>query len=153
MTSFDRADPVIMEHILAQHRELHAQIMAVRSAFAVAGPPDPMRVRCLREGLAALREHLAGHFQQEESGGFLEESITRMPRLSTEMKAVLADHPALLAELDRLVEALGTDGVSPSTWSRVAQEFGQFSRHLVDHERHENAVVQQGYNEDLGLVD
>lgn len=153
MMSFDRPDPVIMEHILAQHRELHAQIMAVRSAFGVAGPPDQIRARRVRESLAALREHLSGHFTQEETGGFLEESITRMPRLSNAMKAVLADHPALLAELDRLIALLGTAGISRLAWDQAAHGFEQFARHLVDHERSENAVVQAGYNEDLGLVD
>jgi hypothetical protein len=125
----------------------------VRSAFAAAGPPDLLRSRGLRESLAALREHLAAHFQQEEAGGFLEESITRMPRLSAAMKAVLADHPRLLAELDLLVGLVGTAEVSTAQWDRAAHDYEQFARHLVAHERTENTVVQQGYNEDLGLVD
>lgn len=153
MTSFDRPDPVIMEHILAQHRELHAQIMAVRSALAEPGPPDEIRVRRVRESLAALRGHLGGHFAQEEAGGFLEESITRMPRLAKAMKAVLDEHPGLLVELDQLIEMLGRVDIPSGTWGQAAHDFEQFSQHLVAHERNENAVVQAGYNEDLGLVD
>ncbi len=139
----DRTDPVILGHILAQHRELHGQIMAVREAFAT-GPA------AAREALATLRTHLAGHFAQEEGGGFLEESIARMPRLSAAAADVLREHPRLLAELDgvmaRLEKPLGSAGLD-----RVGRDFEDFCRHLLTHERNENAVVQTGYNEDLGL--
>ena len=146
VSSIDRADPVIMGHILAQHRELHAQLVAMRECLAGPG-------RCaaaLRETLERLRHHLSGHFRQEEAGGFLEESIARMPRLATAARTVMAQHPALLAELDDLIASL-EKADSAAAWDRIADAAERFTQHLLDHERNENAVVQEGYNEDLGL--
>jgi hypothetical protein len=40
---------------------------------------------------------------------------------------------------------------SAAAWDRIAAAAERFAQHLLDHERNENAVVQEGYNEDLGL--
>ena len=144
MALHDRTDPVILGHILAQHRELHDRIVAARGAFA-AGRGEA------RAALGVLREHLAAHFLQEERGGFIEESIARMPRLAAAAAGVLGDHPRLLAELDRLIERLAVPDISPASWARAGHDFEDFCGHLLAHERNENAVVQEGYNEDLGL--
>ena len=146
MSSIDRADPVIMGHILAEHRELHAQLVGMRACLAAPG----RCVTSLRESLEHLRTHLRAHFCQEETGGFLEESIARMPRLSAAARTVMADHPALLAELDALIATL-EKADSAASWDRIAAAAERFTHHLLDHERNENAVVQEGYNEDLGL--
>ena len=96
MASLDRVDPVIMGHILAQHRELHDQLVAARSALAVPEPPSRPAVVAAQAALRSLSDYLHRHFAQEERGGYLEESITRMPRLSPAVKNVLAEHPVLL---------------------------------------------------------
>ena len=157
MASLDRADPVIMGHVLAQHRDLHALTTAARAVFSAPGPVDTARVRGAIDTLGQLRAHLREHFSQEEAGGFLEESVTRMPRLSQAMAAVLAEHPGLLAELDRLIEVLERADIDAGSalpeWERADHAFAAFAQHLLAHERNENAVVQEGYNEDLGLVD
>lgn len=139
-----RTDPVILGHILAQHRELHEQIGATREAFA-RGPA------AARAALRDLREHLAAHFRQEEQGGFIEESIARLPRLSAAASAAVREHPALLAEIDRLIERLAVADIPASSWIRAGRDFEDFSAHLLAHERNEHAVVQAGFNEDLGL--
>lgn len=144
MATPDRTDPVILGHILAQHRELHELIVAARVAFA-AGPA------AARAALGELRRHLAAHFLQEERGGFLEESITRLPRLTAAAAAALSEHPGLLAELDGLIERLAVPDIPRSSWSRAGRDFEDFCGHLLAHERNENAVVQEGFNEDLGL--
>lgn len=150
MASIDRADPVIMGHLLAQHRELHDRMLDARTAFAAASAgPTP----AVRERLAVLRDHLARHFEQEERGGFLEESQARMPRLSRAARMVLEEHPALLGDLDRLLERIGARDIGVEPWRQAGRDFEAFASRLLAHERNENAVVQEGYNEDLGLVD
>lgn len=144
MTPQHRTDPVILGHILAQHRELHERILAVRAAFA-AGPT------AARAELDTLREHLAAHFRQEERGGFLEESITRLPRLAPAASGLLREHAALLAEVDGLLDRLAAPDIPAAAWARAGRDFEDFCGHLLAHERNENAVVQEGYNEDLGL--
>ena len=157
MAPLNRADPVILGHILTLHRDLHAHVQAARAAFGESGPPDHERRRGLVDTLRLLREHLRVHFTQEERGGFLEESMTRMPRLSPAVSRVLAEHPALLAELDGLIGTLEGVDISAATaaesWTAAHRDFDRFAGNLITHERNENAVVQEGYNEDLGLVD
>lgn len=148
-----RVDPVILGHLLGQHRDLHARLLALRASFAdehpAAGPP----LTAIRDRLLDLRHHLRDHFEQEERGGFLEESIARMPRLSGAAREVVAEHPRLLAELDTLIDRLPMRDISQEVWEAAVSGFATFTDHLLAHERNENAVVQQGYNEDFGFGD
>jgi iron-sulfur cluster repair protein YtfE (RIC family) len=148
-----RVDPVILGHLLGQHRDLHARLLALRADFAVGHDADPPSAKAVRDRLQELRDHLREHFVQEEQGGFLEESIARMPRLSVAAREVVAEHPRLLAELDTLVDKLPTQDVRNDSWDEAAHGFAAFTEHLLAHERNENAVVQQGYNEDFGFGD
>jgi len=50
--------------------------------------------------------------------------------------------------------AAPTAPTGPATageWATARDAFESLAAHLLDHERQENAVVQDGYNEDLGL--
>lgn len=155
MTSIDRPDPVILGHLLSEHRELFQQLSALRTMLASESPPGCDRLRELGRAITALRGHLADHFHQEESGGFIEEAVARMPRLGSAATEVLGQHGALLADLDRIVARFGNAGEAPCAeeWRGMHEAFDAFMRRMQAHERAENAVVQQGYNEDLGLDD
>lgn len=153
MTMLNRADPIIMGHLLSEHRELFARTQSLRTAFAQHRPPTAADVATLRTSLAGLREHLRAHFEQEERGGFLEESIARMPRLAAAAAVIMREHPALLAEIDALIASLAGAELSTESWTRAGRDFEHFSNTMQAHERSENAVVQEGYNEDLGLLD
>jgi hypothetical protein len=153
MTSIDRSDPVILGHVLAEHRDLFNLMLSVRSTFAADAPPTAERHTALLACLKELRRHLAEHFAQEERGGFLEEAVSRMPRLSPAVRSILGQHPALLAELDVLIQDLESAPAGATAWTRADQAFEVFSAHMTAHERGENAVVQEGYNEDLGLTE
>jgi hypothetical protein len=69
------------------------------------------------------------------------------------VRSIVAQHPALLTELDRVIDTLGITTAEADAWPRAAHAFEAFSNHMTAHERSENAVVQEGYNEDLGLVE
>lgn len=149
----DRVDPVILGHLLGQHRDLHARLLALRADFVAAHASGQVPVQAVRDRLQELRDHLCDHFAQEEQGGFLEESIARMPRLAAAAREVMADHPRLLAEIDALLERLPVRDIRGEAWDVVADRFSAFTDHLLAHERNENAVIQQGYNEDFGFTD
>lgn len=152
MVSSNRIDPVVMGHLLAQHHDLHTRLLALRAAFAegrgTAAEHDDVRGRC-----RDLRDSLAAHFVAEEQGGYMEESIARLPRLSAAARDVMAEHPRLLAELDALLERLSIRDIREDSWASAARGFAAFTDHLLAHERNENAVVQQGFNEDFGFPD
>jgi hypothetical protein len=151
MASIDRADPAIMGHLLAQHRELHDLLVEARGVFE--RPSGPLARAHAAAQLGTLRQHLARHFAQEERGGFMEESLCRMPRLAEAARGVLAEHPALLADLDGLLERLAARDSGGEAWRQAGHDFEAFASRLLAHERNENAVVQEGYNEDLGFGD
>ena len=153
MASIDRSDPVILGHVLAEHRDLFHLMLAVRSSLAAAGPLPLERREDVLAAMHELRDHLRDHFAQEEQGGFLEESVTRIPRLSAAVQSILGQHPGLLAELDRVIGDLESSHVDHGVWARIDRNFASFSAHMTAHERSENAVVQAGYNEDLGLME
>lgn len=152
MNAFERSDPVILGHVLAEHRDLFNLMHTVRERLAAAGPPAEAPRADLIAAVQSLRDHLATHFVQEERGGFLEESVTRVPRLSTRVRSILAQHPALLKELDGLIAMIAA-AAAADAWSQVQQAFAAFEGRMQSHERLENAVVQEGYNEDLGLLE
>jgi len=151
MASIDRTDPVIMSHLLAQHRELHDLLVDAREKFD--RPPGAVARAEAAGRLGTLRQHLARHFAQEEQGGFMEESLTRMPRLARAVGRVMAEHPTLLADVDGLLERLAARDSGGEAWQQAGRDFEAFAARLLTHERNENAVVEEGYNEDLGLAD
>jgi iron-sulfur cluster repair protein YtfE (RIC family) len=153
MASIDRSDPVILGHVLAEHRDLFHLLLSVRSALANAGPPTPDRRSEVLDSMHHLRDHLADHFAKEEQGGFLEEAVARIPRLSAAVQSILGQHPLLLANLDRVIEDLEASPDDSVAWVRANHDFEAFSARMTAHERSENAVVQSGYNEDLGLTE
>ena len=153
MPPIDRSDPVILGHVLAEHHDLFLRMHTIAESFADARPPTADRTAATLESLAGLRAHLATHFEQEERGGFMEESIARIPRLAAAASAVLRQHPELLAELDALIGGLRRGDISDKAWARAGRDFAHFAASMKAHERSENAVVQEGYNEDLGLLD
>lgn len=152
MASIDRSDPVILGHVLAEHHDLFCRITAARSGFSEPSP-SAEHVASVVTTLQALRDHLQGHFTQEERGGFLEESVTRMPRLAAAVAAIMRQHSSLLAELDKVIASLSSSGGEAGAWQQAGRDFEAFATHMMAHERSENAVVQEGYNEDLGLLD
>ena len=80
-------------------------------------------------------------------------SFLKLSAAATAAREVVAEHPRLLAELDTLVDKLPTQDVRDDSWDEAAHGFAAFTEHLLAHERNENAVVQQGYNEDFGYGD
>ena len=151
MMSSSRIDPVVLGHLLGQHHDLHARLLALRAAFACA-TQSAAGLDDVRRQLRELRESLVDHFVAEEQGGYLEESSARLPRLAVAAKEVMAEHVGLLAELDALLETTSMRDNS-AVWAEAAQGFAAFADHLLAHERNENAVVQQGFNEDFGFPD
>lgn len=153
MASIDRSDPVILGHLLAEHRDLFNLIQSVRKALAAPGAPAAGRRAAVLESLRTLWCHLRDHFTQEEAGGFLEEAVTRIPRLSAAMRSIIGEHPGLLAELEAVIAGLESSPASPAAWAAAARDYERFADHMTAHEQRENAVVQEGYCEDLGLCE
>jgi hypothetical protein len=147
--ALERTDPALVNHIMAEHRELFRRLCDLRTRLSTTTPATAAAVTAAVADLEDLRHHLAGHFTREEAGGFLEESVARLPRLAGAATAVLGQHHGLLARLDALIARLSRDGAR--AWPDAARSFEDFTHAMQAHEREENAVFQAGYVEDLGL--
>jgi hypothetical protein len=134
-----------------EHREMHGVLRAVESAWRACedgGWKEPDRCR-LCEAMTALREHLGHHFAQEEAGGYLEEALLAAPRLATTADRLLAQHPLLLRKCCETVDKLRQAPADAALRRRMREEFLDLRRKLLEHERGENALMQEAFHVDL----
>lgn len=95
--------------------------------------------------LEALREELLHHFEEEESGGCMEEAVVRQPSLGHEADRIEREHPQLLSQLDALIERLrGVSHVDESI-RRQEVEFDRFAKSLRTHEAAENRILEKSF--------
>jgi iron-sulfur cluster repair protein YtfE (RIC family) len=145
MRDYNECQPYV-DHLLAEHRRLHALLRQARSAIIQSGGPDrDASLADVAATLRHLREELKHHFAEEEVGGCLDEAVSRCPRLSAEARRIESEHPELLHEIDRLI-AQALDG-DQSVANRIALEksFSDLCQQLHAHEAAENALLRQGF--------
>lgn len=135
-----------INHIVAQHRRLHAMLREMRDAIVGSVQPDetPSFGRIVRV-LVKLREELEQHFAQEEGGGCLDEAVSRCPSLSSEVKRIEAEHPKILAQLDGLIHQAQSLLPTPQNQLALQRAFDQLCRDLQQHETAENRLLAQGF--------
>lgn len=145
MLYYDEPNPYV-EHLLAEHRRLHTMLRLARSAILQCGGPDrDATTEDIVRVLKQIRNEMAQHFKEEEAGGCLEEAVSRCPRLGPQAERVQAEHPDLLAQIDRLIaQALDSQH---TVENRVAfeREFDELVELLHAHEAAENDLLRQGF--------
>ena len=143
-----------VDHLISEHRRLHRMLHQAHHAIVGAHGPDRDAssadvVRVLRQ----VRDELEHHFAQEEGGGCLDEAVSRCPGLSAESRRIEAEHPQLLAGVDRLIaQALDSD---QSVQKRLELEMGfeELRRQLDAHEAAENALLRKGFGANMNGAD
>jgi hypothetical protein len=128
-------------HLKQEHRRLGEFLNRVKRRWNEL-PQHRSPAKALAQivaDLEALRGELARHFEEEESGGCMEEAVAdRIER----------QHPELLRQLDALVERLrGTAPVDESIRDQEA-EFDRFAKRLRAHEAAENRILEAGFGMD-----
>jgi len=140
-------------HIQRQHQELQKLVRAIGHLFShqPEGTSLGNFANEARHALAELRHHLAEHFTQEEDGGYLEEAVARVPRLGTCVAMLEKQHPELLAEIDRVIACAAVQPATAEQRQQIGADFARFARNLLRHEDIENRMLQEGFNDDLGM--
>lgn len=138
-------------HAVAEHRELHHEYDRLRNLILSEEPVTATRVTEALEKLLALRNHLARHFTQEEKGGCLEEAMTRLPRIESEVTAIMTEHGDLLKAVNKLLVAARVAERPEEAWDILRRGFPVFAARLQAHEAAEHKLLQTAFNEDLGL--
>lgn len=145
MRDYDECLPYV-NHLVAEHRRMHGMLHQARTSILQSGGPDrDASVDDIVSALRHIRSELAHHFGEEEAGGCLDEAVCHCPRLAAEAKRIEAEHPVLLAEIDRLIaEALDSE---QSVANRISMErdFEHLYRQLCAHEAAENAILRQAF--------
>jgi len=106
--------------------------------------------------LEDLRDHLALHFALEEAYGYFDEPLRVDPRLCSRAKALRSQHRDLyLLACDLIDHAMRLhDGHNISSLAReLVAEFNEFDTQLQEHERGENDLIQQEWDDDIGVGD
>ena len=145
MHDYEACRPYV-EHLRAEHRRLHGPFASVRSALSKYGEVENAGAfASAAELLTGLREELKHHFSEEEQGGCLDEAVSLCPRLSGEEKRIEAEHPQILAQIDRLLEQLRAPRATPENWSALQTDLDDLFRAIQRHETAENRLLLEAF--------
>lgn len=142
-------------HLASEHREMERR---VRQLFRLVEKPleeiqMPAAALDLHLHLREMRERMKRHFAEEAAGGYLEEAVARMPKLAVDADAVERQHPQLLRDLADLTESAAVIRSSSDAWNQIGIVVRRVAGDVLAHERAENRILQQGFNEDSDLFD
>lgn len=125
-------------HIQAEHRHMHQRISELQALFA-------QQHRQCGEKLQALHQELVHHFEEEETGGCLEEAVARCPAVADEAERLLAEHGVLLSDFEQLVRQFEAGTGPAADWQATLHAL---SERLFQHEAAENQVLERAFGLD-----
>jgi hypothetical protein len=135
-----------VKHLRMEHRRLNEVLRQISGIFV---PPASLRQSSIRvqlmNSLTELRADLSHHFAEEESGGCMEEAVSRCPGLSPDVKKVEAEHAMLLEKLDCVLQRAASLQLEAARVTVLQQEFQSFAELLKHHEAAENRILQMGF--------
>jgi len=97
------------------------------------------------DSLRALRAELAAHFEAEESGGCIEQAVSRQASLSQEAIELEHEHPVLIGQLDDLIEEMRSCQKQREPTDAIHHRFECFAEQLGNHESMENRILEKGF--------
>ena len=141
---FDEFLPYVM-HLRAEHKKLSECVHRIEQHWSLQhqrlAPADALVA--ILESLEALRAELARHFEEEESGGCLEEAVSHQPNLSHVVTQLERQHPELLEQMDGMIERLRALSRLAASTADIKEDFRVFAEKLHAHEAAENRVLEE----------
>jgi hypothetical protein len=135
-----------VNHLIVEHRRLHSLLRQLRVEMGhCLGPDEQPSFAGVERVLTRLRDELEHHFAQEEGGGCLDEAVSRCPRLAGEANRIEAEHPRILADLDRLIAQSHASPPTLPNQVALGRKFDRLCQQLREHERSENALLAQAF--------
>jgi len=131
----------------AEHRRLQDRLSRIeREWFPRQGDRfSTVDLPRMIEELETLCAELTHHFDEEESGGCLEEAVSREPSLGPEATRLENEHPELLGKLNGLIEKLRAASRPDGSADNPEEDFQHFANQLRAHEAAENRVLAKGF--------
>ena len=141
------------QDLVELHEKLHHRIHDLNVWLKEADELGRPQFGQLGDRVRAIREVVARHFAEEEEGGYMAAPVAAAPRLADRAGKLLADHAQLLAELDRLSDALCACPTNYTRWSDARHDVQQVLQHLETHEHRENELWYEAFETDEPTVD
>ena len=107
----------------------------------------------LGDRVRTIRGVVARHFAEEEDGGYMAAPLAAAPHLADRAGKLLAEHAQLLAEFDRLSDALCECPTKYTLWGDARHDVEQVIEHLTEHEHRENELWYEAFETDAATVD
>jgi hypothetical protein len=131
----------IVEHMSTEHAQLQRAVLTIESELFAHEKRDPGMIR---GALVQLRNTLVHHFEEEESGGCLEEAACQCPSLAHDVTIIQREHSGMLKLLDQLIAraARGCDGCNNVDF---VESFARFAKTMRTHEAAETRILEQAF--------
>jgi hypothetical protein len=146
------ADGGMLEHLQAEHHKLNCRLSAIQhrinDRFPIEAPGYSSSD--FVAWFDCLRAELLAHFAEEETDGCLGIATCRCPSAASQLKAITADHEALLRAVNEMVEAVTGNSASADT---LARRFEAFAEQLHAHEAAESRLLQYALGGDVADYD
>jgi hypothetical protein len=136
-------DGGLLEHLQVEHHKLNCTLSAIQHQIAEPAQSNTQLQESsdFLAALGALRAELLAHFAEEEIDGCLGEAAARCPSATAQLKAIMADHQALLHTVDDLIASAGDAEL-------VSRRFHSLSQRLHAHETAETHLLQYALGSD-----
>lgn len=153
-TDRETADGSLVDQTREEHRSC-MQLVAEIETCLDRRPDDPVIwLGDLTSALARLRDELAEHFDDEQSGQMFRGLPISHPRLASPLAKLEAEHPVMLANLDDLLQR--ARAIEQPEVYRLRELNGLtqlFAARIRRHEAAEYELVMDAYWSDVGTGD
>lgn len=147
------------EQVREEHLELRRKVFELRE-FLKKPRPRPgdagahTWAAALSRQLATFHDELCRHFRFEEEGGMVEDIVWRHPRAANAAEQLASEHPELLSEVRRLMNATLTysEGGRPEDRA-LRRRTTDLLDCLAKHDRAETDMIHRLECDDIGVGD
>lgn len=148
----DQDVEVFLDQVRAERAELKESMAAVEQWLsAPEGGSDQWRTR-LRAALGELAHDFDDHIELTEEEGFFRPALTRAPRLTNSVNALLAEHPGMREDIYGYLRALD-HGEAVTGQPAFRGELKALLARLVQHRRRGWDVIHEAFSVDIGGQD
>lgn len=145
-------DPAVMathQRLIEDHRALKGLLARIEEALVSRTATIP-EVGAL---LGELGDRLVKHFTLEEDGGYFTAALLHAPQLVVRANQLMAQHPKMCTQADQLVKLAAAPANAEAWWTTTRERFQAFKAELLRHEREEDGLLQEAYQQDIGSHD
>jgi len=138
-----------LTQLQAEHGRLHEHLRRIEERWLDCELPQLQQVVLdVIADLETLRAELVSHFEEEVTGSFLDEAVSRQPSLNDEARRLEREHGELLEMVDTLI--LKLKAVDRPLRSAIGRgEFRQFVDRLRAHEAAEDRILEKALGVEL----